>query len=1091
MQFKHAMLSPLMAIPTLILCWGQIANCDSTEDLLQESGVSGGLVVYLGVDDPSEILAFGDRDAFLVHCLCSDAEDAETAKQLLVDAGLYGRATAEYWPHKTLPFIDNLVNLVVVEEASQATMDEILRVLCPRGVAMIRTGAEWKKVVKPWPEDIDQWTHFLRDASNNAVAKDKRIGPPKHLQWKAGPAFTRDHDALASVSALTSSNGRIFYILDEGPISLIHRPSQWKLVARDAFNGKLLWKRDIPRWITQLANFRAGPAQLPRRLVSIGDRVFVTLGLDAPVEMLDAATGKTLATFSDSSGTEEIIVEEGKLLAVIGDPLALTDAVADVDGFWQIEARGVKPLRRKLLAYDVQSCDELWRAEDDTAAGYIGLSLTADRDQLYYLDGQELVCRELTSGDERWRAEFPFKGAFLLNYTPTVVAHDDVVLCLTYKQLCAFSTVDGRKLWEQKGATGFGSAGDLFVIDDLVWTIPMVRFGAAVPWNRADFLGQAGREFWGMDLHSGEVVRRVSRAILPGVHHHRCYRNKATQDYLLYGQGGIEFMDLDGEDHSGNLWTRGVCQYGVMPANGYLYVPPHPCQCFSQDMLHGFHVLSAANSTADVTLEPQLIQGPAYSDTVVAPARIEPPVKPDDHLWQPPTAFGEHDEWPMYRRDITRSCSTTCQLAGPPHQRWQSKLGEDLTAVTIAGNRLFVSSKSQQILYCLDATTGKTLWSLPTPGKVDSPPTIVDDLCVFGSVDGSVSCLRASDGSLRWRFLVTQDERRTIVDDQLESIWPVHGSVLVLQETVYFAAGRSSHLDGGIRLFAVDLASGKLKHQARLDAQAEGENRVLVNEDLLVADGKMINMGLAQFDLQLKRQPTSVLSTLICDTGFLSDAWFHRENWVLGGVTGVASESARTTRATQPRSEKAIVGKLLAFNAETAYGIKNPYSWQKYANNYPTHTGHVHQKYSRYQPQWFPVGSRIFSFKNEGDATALQDLRQNFREQQTDETWGVDMPYQPRAIALAGNTLVLAGWLDAIAIEPKTGMPLDPSNPDPRDCELRLLSTDGGSVLAAQPIPAEPAYDGLAVAYGRVYLPLQDGTVICYQGNRQASTPAE
>ena len=149
----------------------------------------------------------------------------------------------------------------------------------------------------------------------------------------------------------------------------------------DAFNGKLLWKRDIPTWITQLANFRAGPAQMPRRLVSVGDRVFVTLGLDAPVEMLDAVTGKTLHSFPGSAKTEEIIVHEGMLLAAVGDPNVLTDAVSKVDGFWQIEARDVKQVRRQILAYDLESGEEVWRVDDDTAAGYTGLSLTAHQDQ--------------------------------------------------------------------------------------------------------------------------------------------------------------------------------------------------------------------------------------------------------------------------------------------------------------------------------------------------------------------------------------------------------------------------------------------------------------------------------------------------------------------------------------------------------------------------------------------------------------------------------------------------------------------------------------------------------------------------------------
>ena len=66
------------------------------------------------------------------------------------------------------------------------------------------------------------------------------------------------------------------------------------LYAINAANGKLLWKRNIPDWMTHLYNFRAGPNQLARRLVSVGDSVFVTLGFCAPVTRLDAAPGQTL-----------------------------------------------------------------------------------------------------------------------------------------------------------------------------------------------------------------------------------------------------------------------------------------------------------------------------------------------------------------------------------------------------------------------------------------------------------------------------------------------------------------------------------------------------------------------------------------------------------------------------------------------------------------------------------------------------------------------------------------------------------------------------------------------------------------------------
>ena len=40
-------------------------------------------------------------------------------------------------------------------------------------------------------------------------------------------------------------------------------------------------------------------------------------------------------------------------------------------------------------------------------------------------------------------------------------------------------------------------------------------------------------------------------------------------------------------------WTRGMCQYGVMPANGLLYTPPHPCACYNASKLNGFFAYSS------------------------------------------------------------------------------------------------------------------------------------------------------------------------------------------------------------------------------------------------------------------------------------------------------------------------------------------------------------------------------------------------------------------------------------------------------------------------------------------------------------------
>ncbi|MHC4508713.1 MAG: class I SAM-dependent methyltransferase, partial [Planctomycetota bacterium] len=242
--------------------------------ILEETGVKGGFVVHLGCGGGKLTAALRANSSYLVHGLDEDLRNIRKAGEYIISRDLYGEVSVEQWSGKALPYNDNVVNLLVADDLRGISMDEVMRVLCPNGVAYIKG----RKTVKPRPSDIDEWTHFLHGANGNAVAKDSRVATPRHLQWEAEPKRTRDHDALASISAMTSSNGRIFYILDEGPTSLVHHPARWKLIARDAFNGKLLWKRDIDSWMTHLNLFRSGPAHLPRLLVSVGDRVYVTLG---------------------------------------------------------------------------------------------------------------------------------------------------------------------------------------------------------------------------------------------------------------------------------------------------------------------------------------------------------------------------------------------------------------------------------------------------------------------------------------------------------------------------------------------------------------------------------------------------------------------------------------------------------------------------------------------------------------------------------------------------------------------------------------------------------------------------------------------
>ena len=301
---------------------GVVAAAELTDAkaILEQGKVPAGFFVHLGAGDGLLTAALRQNEQTQVHGLERDAAKVATARHKLHDAGVYGQVSVVQFSGSLLPYVDNLVNLFVAnaKDLGEVTQDEILRVLVPKGVALLlKDDGSVERIVKPRPDNIDEWSHYLHDASGNSVAHDDVVGPPRHLQWVGSPRWARHHDRMASMSALVSTGGRMFYIMDEGSRISIQLPPKWKLVARDAFNGTILWKRDMANWQSHLWPLKSGPTQLSRRLVSTEDTVFATLSYDAPLTALDAVTGETLRTYEGTDATEEIIHIDGMLFLVV------------------------------------------------------------------------------------------------------------------------------------------------------------------------------------------------------------------------------------------------------------------------------------------------------------------------------------------------------------------------------------------------------------------------------------------------------------------------------------------------------------------------------------------------------------------------------------------------------------------------------------------------------------------------------------------------------------------------------------------------------------------------------------------------------
>lgn len=299
----------------------------------------------------------------------------------------------------------------------------------PNGVAMVKQGNEWKKSVKSKDARLDEWTHYFYDAKGNTASKDSVVGPPERLQWVGGPRWSRHHDRMSSLSAQVTAAGRLFYIMDEGSRISILLPAKWQLIARDAFNGTVLWKKPIASWNTHLWPLKSGPTQLTRRLVAEGERIFVTLGIETPITCLDGATGEAIRVLEGTRGAEEFIIANGVLYALINPrPWALEEFAVkqQSDQGRVVNEYNWDQKPRDLVAIDTKTGKLLWRKADQKIAP---ITLACDGKQVVYHDGDGLISLDPASGTQRWASEKASKrSVFEFNYSPRVVLSGDAVL---------------------------------------------------------------------------------------------------------------------------------------------------------------------------------------------------------------------------------------------------------------------------------------------------------------------------------------------------------------------------------------------------------------------------------------------------------------------------------------------------------------------------------------------------------------------------------------------------------------------------------------------------------------------------------------
>ncbi len=1016
----------------------------TAEQILKDTGVQGGLIVHLGCGDGKLTAALRASEAYLVQGLDRDPQTVRRARQEVVTRDLYGPVTIEQLTGNRLPYADNLVNLLVVEkDVGGIAVDELMRVLTPQGVAYLQSQGSWDKWTKPRPADIDEWPHYLHGPDGNPVARDQQVGPPNQIRWMGLPKFSRGHEQQASFSSCVTAGGRLFYIVDEAPTVDVRMPAQWTLVARDAYNGVVLWKRPMGQWVDHLRRFRSGPASLQFRLVASPERVFVTFDFVGPLSILDAATGKTLRIVEGSEYTKQIIHQDGMLWLLTDD---LVGQLAKVDA---ARRRGeFIPRECRILKVDSQTGRTLWERRSDDL---VFPSITFKDRRVFAQTPKRVFALDDATGSEVWSAELAaelpvsrgkINTGEMQWEAPTLLVGDKAVYAADFKKIQAYAVADGKLLWQGPSVKGYNAPADLHLVGGLLW---MDRAGKRV----------------GLDPLTGQTKKQLPQR--RGYMHARCYRNKATEGYFLLGQMGVQMLEIETGDIRENDWIRGTCQYGILPANGLLYVPPDCCACNMKTKLSGVYALASnPESFRPGSPSTALTRGPAFGQVQLGTPGPE--------------------DWATFRGNPARGGMSSSNLPLPLSATWRTDLGGRLSGVTAAQGRLYLAAIDRHTLYALNQSDGQVAWQFIAGGRIDSPPTILGELVCFGSADGHVYALRATDGQLVWKFRAAPSERKVFISGRLESAWPVHGSVLFHEDALVLTAGRSSYLDGGITLYKLKPETGEvLASKVIYSPTAEGKQPAGggrdvfgVLDDVLLADGGDLYMRHAKVDFEQGASSQKGVH-LFSPIGLLDDTWWHRAYWVMHDEFLSHWSGWWKVGNTVPS------GRILAYNQQAIYGFGR--------DAYPGGNSGQWRGGERYHLFAYDRKQTQTSAKNTDPMPAQKKKRRGPKKKPALKyRWKQEIPVLGTSLVVTPENVFVAGPPDLIKPGPGRGDALlKLANADEAVAAwngqkgglLYVASVTDGSKQQQLKLPAPTVFDGMAVASGRLFLALKNGQVMC------------
>jgi outer membrane protein assembly factor BamB len=750
-------------------------------------------VVAVTADMPVTALArLAQAAPVTVMAVVRDSSAADTMREQLSQAGVLGQVIVRHiGADGRVPLLDGTAAMLVHDPSTMPALTdaEIARCVRPFGAIVRRQGGGWATSARPAIAGMANWTHYNGDAANSQNTNDTLVAEPRGIQWVAGPTdhfkFMVMKDAVAVEQFRTKGSGEI------------------GLVGRDAFSGMPLWWHKGINPVTRFALVLHGDSLL----IHVGSK---QSGMSPHTEEWNAATGEKLRTFTEgmSYATKEGDMAARKAAFARGEDLTLQV----VDGVL------VQSDRRELVAIDLATGTRLDWVQPASGGGLVVVGEGPWTKSSAYthwpmVKPQRLAAFDLHSGAPVWEYRFTTErhgalwglynieiegGRLCAGITDQQGGQVNALVLDLRSGTQQFWGRDAKGSWEDAGRGH--SHARVHLRDGKGWSTGLEGPKAVWSWDDVSTSKAYLDLFPGVGKNKPQLNRPLSCTVW------RSVPGKWIGGTAIYPMDGTSFRPYF------NRSGRSDCDIGGFPANGMIYLPPNTCPCLP--FLSGTKAYHSRQAPTPISASERLLRG--------AGAMTQDPAVD-------PAAWGQHLQGPARRMWVTgelpqqlqlrwsAAASTTARLPDLLSAQWQadSLLRGAVTAPVVASGLVAVAEGHRHVVVVRDAKTGSELWRRTVDARVDVSPTIAHGMVLAGTRAGSVYAWNGRSGDLVWRFTAAPGADLMAVNGQLESPWPVFGSVTVDDAGVWVIAGRHGDTDGGLWWFVLDPATGATRRAGR------------------------------------------------------------------------------------------------------------------------------------------------------------------------------------------------------------------------------------------------------------------------------------